>query len=154
MRAPTPLTLADLTSRTGLDVLGHLEREVTIPVVDGLQAQGDLIVIPHGMVPNVMVPDHAHWRDVPPSGVELLRSAAGGNPHTLVAGPGTCRWTAVARDPQGLALGVLAATATVHLIHPEHGGTGIAAGTYVVRRQRERDPGARSWQRTHRLIAD
>jgi hypothetical protein len=31
-------TLADLTARTGLDVLGHLEREVTIPVTGGIQA--------------------------------------------------------------------------------------------------------------------
>jgi hypothetical protein len=42
----TTLTLADLTARTGLDVLGHLERQVTIPVTDGIQAQGDLLVIP------------------------------------------------------------------------------------------------------------
>ena len=40
------LTLADLTSRTGLDVLSHLEREAAIPVIEGLQAQGDLIVVP------------------------------------------------------------------------------------------------------------
>ena len=33
----TTLTLADLTARTGLDVLGHLEREVTIPVIDGIR---------------------------------------------------------------------------------------------------------------------
>ena len=42
----TTLTLADLTARTGLDVLGHLERQMTIPVTDGIQAQGDLLVIP------------------------------------------------------------------------------------------------------------
>jgi len=33
------LTLADLTSRTGLDVLRHLEREAAIPVIAGLQGE-------------------------------------------------------------------------------------------------------------------
>ena len=33
------LTLADLTSRTGLDVLSHLEREAAIPVIAGLQGE-------------------------------------------------------------------------------------------------------------------
>ena len=50
------LTLADLTSRTGLDVLSHLEREAAIPVIEGLQAQGDLIVVP------VRGPDGGHDR--------------------------------------------------------------------------------------------
>ncbi len=32
------VTLADLTGRTGLDVLDHLEQQVTIPIVSGVQA--------------------------------------------------------------------------------------------------------------------
>lgn len=135
------MTLADLTRRTGLDVLDHLEREVEIPVVDGLQAQGDLIVVPLGLVDDVSVAATARLRPVPASGVELLRGAAGGNPHTLVADPGTCRWTTDVIDRSGLALGVLEATAVSYLIHPEHGGTGIAPGAYVIRRQRERAAG-------------
>ncbi|MBA9004824.1 hypothetical protein [Thermomonospora cellulosilytica] len=131
------VTLADLTARTGLDVLDHLEREVTVPVIDGLQAQGDLIVIPRALVPEVTVRDTADWRRVPPSGLELLRSASGGNPHTLVADAGTCRWTTDFWDVERLALGVLQTSAPAYLVHPEHGGTGIAPGAYVVRRQRE-----------------
>ncbi|MFL6075897.1 MAG: hypothetical protein ACJ73S_21105 [Mycobacteriales bacterium] len=149
----TNVTLADLTARTGLDVLDHLEREVTIPVVAGLQAQGDLIVIPIAMVADeVAVPPNAHWRPVPAAGIELLRGAGGGNPHTLVADAGTCRWTTEVRDGQLLALGALRTTAPAYLIHPEHGGTGIAPGIYLIRRQRER-----STQRGaggNRLIAD
>ncbi len=151
----TTLTLGELTSRTGLDVLDHLEREVTVPVVDGLQAQGDLLVVPAAMLPPVAVAQEARWREVPPSGVELLRSSAGGNPHTLVADPSTCRWTPHVQDPEGLALGVLTTTATAYLIHPEHGATGIAPGRYVVRRQREREMGANPRVvRANRLIAD
>ncbi|WP_433330326.1 hypothetical protein [Spirillospora sp. CA-294931] len=134
----TVTTLADLTRLTGLDVLDHLERQVSIPVIDGLQAQGDLIVIPIGILSEVAISDGAHWNDVPPSGVELLRGGAGGNPHTLAADHGACRWTTGVHDPVGLALGALETSQVAYLIHPEHGGTGIAPGTYVVRRQRER----------------
>ncbi|MFJ9630462.1 hypothetical protein ACIRU8_22395 [Streptomyces sp. NPDC101175] len=139
MTTPAPTTLADLTRRSGLDVLGHLEREVAIPVVDGLQAQGDLIVVPYAFVARAVAPRNEIWREVPAGGVELLRSAAGGNPHTLVADPGTCRWTEAVHDTMGLALGMIETSAVAYLIHPEHGGTGIAPGRYVVRRQRERD---------------
>ena len=143
----TTLTLADLTARTGLDVLGHLERQVTIPVTDGIQAQGDLLVIPIDLLAadplgrtrrGVSIVGSPRWHEVPGAGVEVLRSGAGGNPHTLVADPGTCRWTTGVDDPQQLALGALRTTGVAYLIHPEHGGSGIAPGTYVIRRQRER----------------
>jgi hypothetical protein len=142
------LTLADLTSRTGLDVLGHLEREAAIPVAGGLQAQGDLIVIPLDWLDVRIWPQARWWRPVPATGIELLRSAAGGNPHTLVADPGTCEWTTGVDDRTRLALGALNATSVVYLLHPEHGGAGIAPGRYLVRRQREGS------DRAGRLIAD
>ncbi|MGP3934300.1 hypothetical protein [Nonomuraea sp. KM88] len=143
------VTLASLTRRTGFTVLDHLEQSVRIPVVDGLQAQGDLIVIPLAMVAGSVRARHqAEWEPVPSAGVELLRGEAGGNPHTLVADPGTCLWTNQVTDSDRLAIGMFQAHATVYLLHPEHGGTGCAPGTYVVRRQRERE-GPRM-----RLIAD
>jgi hypothetical protein len=145
----TGLTLADLTGRTGFDVLGHLEREVTIPVTDGLQAQGDLIVVPLAEFRGVFIGPDAYWREVPPAGIEVLRSAAGGNPHTLVADPGTARWTISVADRSGLALGALTTTGVAYLIHPEHGASGIAPGRYVIGRQRERGDRAAS-----RLVAD
>lgn len=147
------MTLADLTARTGLDVLGHLEREITIPVIDGLQAQGDLIVVPHVLVEaSVSINRWTTWTDVPSAGIELLRSAAGGNPHTLTADPGACRWTTGITDERRLAIGMLETTAVAYLIHPEHGGMGIAPGRYVIRRQRERGDG-RVWGGS-RLVAD
>lgn len=150
------LTLADLTRRTGLDVLDHLERQAAIPVTSRLQAQGDLIVIPcitFGWLDGrVDLWPNARWRSVPADGIELLRSAAGGNPHTLVADPGACQWTTEVADPTGLGLGVLTATGVAYLLHPEHGGAGIAPGTYLVRRQREGTDEARG--RDGRLIAD
>jgi hypothetical protein len=159
MHMTRTLTLADLTAWTGLDVLDHLEREVTILVIAGLQAQGDLIVVPAVMLGTVTESPYARWHQVPPTGIELLRSAAGGNPHTLVADAGTCWWTTEVSDlPERLALGIVEATAVAYLIHPEHGGTGLAPGRYVIRRQRERNTGT-AWRdslsrRGDRLIAD
>ncbi|GAA1077250.1 hypothetical protein [Nocardiopsis composta] len=144
-------TLADLTARTGLDVLDHLEQQVSVPVIDGLQAQGDLIVVPAGLVPGFSPPvDRSSWEEVPAAGLELLRSASGGNPHTLVA-DGGCLWARFVNDPQHLALGAVRTTRPAYLLHPEHGGTGIAPGTYLIRRQREGgDPPSR-WHRSTRL---
>ncbi|SEG76936.1 hypothetical protein SAMN05444920_104432 [Nonomuraea solani] len=145
----TPVTLAGLSRQTGLAVLDHLEQSMQIPVIDGLQAQGDLIVVPHSFVADsVMTWHEARWQWVPPEGVELLRGAAGGNPHALVAEPRTCRWTTQVSDASGLTIGMFTATEPVYLLHPEHGGSGCAPGTYVVRRQREQDG------RRARLVAD
>lgn len=140
-------TLEDLTMQTGMEVLEHLVLGAEIPVVDGLQAQGDLFIIPLSTAGDVVVNRDARWTEVPAEGVEVLRGAAGGNPHVLVADAGVCRWTTDVTDRARLALGVLRADRPVHLLHPEHGGSGIAAGEYVIRRQREQ-------AETQRLVAD
>lgn len=143
------VTLASLVEQTGLCVLDHLERSMTIPVIDGLQAQGDLIVVPYAILAEpVRLWPAARWAPVPPEGVELLRGTAGGHPHTLVAEPGTCRWTGMVTDTDGLTLGAFEATAPVYLLHAEHGATGCAPGKYAVRRQREFEG------RRARLVAD
>lgn len=131
------MKLAELLDRSELDVLDHLEREIAVPVIDGPQAQGDLIVLPMAMVPVVTVSDWAAWQPVPWHGVELVRGVAGNNPHTLVADPGTCLWTPHVWDPLRLAVAVFENTTTAYLIHPEHGGTGVAPGRWLVRRQQE-----------------
>lgn len=133
--------LMDLTNETGLAVDLHLMLDMVIPVHDSFQAQGDLLVAPlPELAGQVRATEGAVWHEVGPTGVELLRGAAGGNTHSLVADPGTCVWTAEVTDAEGLAIGVFDAMATVYLLHREHGGTGIAAGQYVVRRQRELTP--------------
>jgi len=133
--------LAELLDRTGLDVLDHLDRQVTVPVIDGLQAQGDLLVLPLALLGSV--PGRRDWWALPATGRELVRGEAGNNPHTLVADPGTCRLTTWWRDPERLAVAAFENTAPVYLIHPEHGGTGIAPGAWAVRRQREMGAGFR-----------
>ncbi|APU15904.1 MULTISPECIES: hypothetical protein [Actinoalloteichus] len=137
------MDLMELLDRTGLDVLDHLERQVAIPVIDGLQAQGDLIVIPMAMLGPVTVQPWAQWRLVPSEGVELVRGVAGNNPHTLVADAGVCRWTNGVRDPLRLGIALFENTAPAYLVHPEHGGSGVAPGRWLVRRQQERGTGPR-----------
>ncbi|MCD0449733.1 hypothetical protein LO762_11105 [Actinocorallia sp. API 0066] len=141
------VTLADLCHQTGMTALDHLEFAVTIPVTAGIQAQGDLIVVPLPMIADRVQPcgdrpgcrNHpsAPWTPVPPEGVVLVRGADGGNPHTLVADPGACRYTVRPHDRDGLAVALFEATEPVHLLHPEHGASGCAPGVYAVRRQRE-----------------
>jgi hypothetical protein len=130
------MKLAELLDSNDLDVLDHLDRQLAVPVLDGPQAQGDLIVLPHAMVP--MVSAHtSRWQPVPPGGIELVRGVTGNNPHTLVGDPGTCEWTLGVRDPLQLGIALFTNTAPVYLIHPEHGGSGVAPGTWLVRRQQE-----------------
>jgi hypothetical protein len=131
--------LAELLDRTGLDVLDHLDRQVTVPVIDGLQAQGDLIVLPLGLLGWVA----RDWWELPAEGRELVRGEAGNNPHTLVADRGTCRMITWLADPERLAIAAFENTAPAWLIHPEHGATGIAPGAWFVRRQRELSAGFR-----------
>lgn len=132
-------TLDELTAKSGLDVLDHLAGDAQIPILDGIQAQGDLLIIPLTVVADeVVVRRGAAWTAVPSSGVEVLRGAAMGNPHSLVADPGAARWTTDVDDAAGLALGVVEVTGpAAWLLHREHGGMGLAAGCWVIRRQRE-----------------
>lgn len=141
------ITLAQLAERTGVNPHDHLPDDIDIPVLSGLQAQGDLLVIPEIFLNDIVHAGNDGWAEVPNEGIELLRGAAGGNPHMLVADPGTCRYTRNLTDPTGLALGVVDSTADCWLLHPEHGASGIAPGRYIIRRQREQ-------AETQRLVAD
>src|SRR3954466_12822072 len=145
--------LAELLDRTGLDVLAHLDRQVDVPVIDGLQAQGDLIVMPSAMAGTVR--SLGGWHALPAEGAELVRGGDGTNPHTLV---GSCELTTQVSDPEGLAVAAIDNAAPVYLVHPEHGATGLAPGRWIVRRQREaggfRRAGMSLYQGGPVLIAD
>ena len=142
------MNLAQILDIAELSVLDHLELQVAVPVLDGPQAQGDLIVLPLSMVPVVTTGHWTRWQSVPRRGVELVRGVAGGNPHTLVADRGVCQWTGGFHDPLGLCVALFENAAPVYLIHPEHGGSGVAPGRWLVRRQQE------SGRRRRVLVAD
>lgn len=122
-------TLQHLIDTHGVDVLDHLDRQADIPILTGMQRQGDVLVVPT-TAPAATTP-------IPAVGVPVVRGENGGNTHTIVAAPGdaTCDLrTASTRD---LTLAVLTVTGVAWLAHPEHGYTGIGAGTYRLTRQRE-----------------
>ena len=140
-------TLQDLTQARGFAIDEHLEAEAEIPVNTGIQFQGDLAIIPIGEVEGDISWQPSSLAPVGPAGVEVVRGENGGHTHLLVADPGAATWTADVTDSAGLAIGVLDAAAPVHILHAEHGATGIAPGRYLLRRQREQAD-------VQRLVAD
>lgn len=120
--------LATLIDRHGVTVDEHLDRDDIVPVLTGLQFQGDVAVIP--TQPTIIT-----GPPVPKAGIPVVRGENGGHTHLLL-GEGHVFWDAGGSD---LALGVLTVAdgATAWLAHPEHGYAGIGTGTYEIRRQRE-----------------
>jgi hypothetical protein len=123
-------TLGQLIDKYGFDVHDHLDRDLEIPVHAGLQAQGDLFIIP-------VDPDGGGpGTPVPLDGIPVIEAVGGGHEHRLFAGrPGTAFFTPA--GGRGQDIGLLECTESVYIAHPEHAYAGIAAGTYTLRRQRE-----------------
>jgi hypothetical protein len=75
---------------------------------------------------------------VGPLGVDVVPGEGGRNPHTLLDLTGECRWLpGTAGYPFDVGTLVVPDGAECYLVHPEHGGSGIGPGTWVIRRQRE-----------------
>lgn len=119
------MLLTEMETRYNLLVDDHLDRTLTIPVVTGLQRQGDVIVVPSTA--------NTEGTPIPGDGVAVVRGENGGNTHTLL-GDGT--WQSAA---DGLRLGYLTVPdgGVAVLAHPEHGFNRIGTGVYELRRQRE-----------------
>ena len=126
----TTATLGQLIDRYGFDVLDHLDRDVEIPIHAGLQAQGDLFIIPVG--PN----SDSQGVPVPLDGIPVIEAVGGGHEHRLFAGqPGTAFFTPA--GPGNQDIGLLECVESAYIAHPEHAYAGIAPGRYALRRQRE-----------------
>lgn len=127
------MRVTDLIATHGVEIDPHLDREALVPVSNGLQRQGDVIVVPAVAVRE----GGAATTLVPQCGVPVVRGEAGGNTHLLLADGDAGVWYDPA--PAALTLGLLTVAdgAVAFLAHPEHGYAGIGPGTYVVRRQRE-----------------
>jgi hypothetical protein len=131
-------TLAHLIDRHGIEVLDYLDRAASVPVIAGLQAQGDVIVIPASMLTSSTTTAST---PVPSEGFAVVRGESGGNTHMLL-GDGPVFFDSI-EDTNGrsvvLDLGVLTVPkgSTAYLAHPEHAYSGIAPGNYTIRRQRE-----------------
>ena len=132
-------TVSDVMTRHAVEVPAHLSAQADVPLLAGMQRQGDVLVVPGS--------PGKPGDPVPPEGVAVVRGEAGGNTHLLVA-VGDVRWAPVT-SASGLTLGRLdvAPGAEAYLLHAEHGAAGIAPGSYIVKRQREQAEVAR-------LVAD
>jgi hypothetical protein len=135
----TTATLGQLIDKHGFDVLDHLDRGLEIPVHAGLQAQGDLFIIPAGPdLGGPAGPDFGGRQGtaVPLAGIAVIEAVNGGHEHRLFAGqPGTAFFTPAGAS--GPDIGFLECTEPAYIAHPEHAYAGIAPGTYTLRRQRE-----------------
>ncbi|MDA8312860.1 MAG: hypothetical protein M0Z46_20055 [Actinomycetota bacterium] len=132
-------TIADVMNRHAVAVPSHLSAQADVPLLAGMQRQGDVLIAP--------CQPHTHQgAPVPPAGIAVVRGEAGGNTHLLVAA-GDVRWTTI--SGRTLELGTLAVAhgAEAYLLHPEHGAAGIAPGNYSLKRQRQQ-------AEVERLVAD
>lgn len=123
--------LATLIQEHGIEVLDHLDTDVTVPIHLGMQRQGDVLIQPlPGLTPATT--------PVPSNGVPVVRGENGGNTHTIVA-DGPVFLDVRAADTRNLVLALLTVPigSVAYLAHPEHAYTGIGPGTYTLRRQRE-----------------
>lgn len=138
------ITLGDLAAEHDFDLLDHLQADIEVPVHAGMQAQGDLFIIP---VPSHRVNKaHAARSPVPAEGIAVIEALGSGHEHRLFASAsGTAFF--VPETGTGQDIGLLVCMNPAYLLHPEHGATGVAPGSYVLRRQREQAD-------EERLVAD
>lgn len=133
------ITFAELADQLSTTTQFHTDfaDDLDIPILSGPQCQGDVSICPIGLLKdipattNVVIP-------VAATGVEVIRGGAMNNSHTLRTLDPHVTWVQ-ASSADDLPLGILTVPegAQCFLEHPEHGFNGIAAGTYVIGRQRE-----------------
>ena len=114
----------------------HLEAQAEVPVLAGVQRQGDVLVIPRGELDEA---DYEASGLVPVGGLAVVRGENGGNTHWLHA-EGPVRWAAAVARAGDVALGVLDVSegAVAYLIHTgEHGANAVAPGCYRLHGKRE-----------------
>lgn len=123
-------TTTQLIEATGVNVCTEQDFDLEIPVLSGLQRQGDVLVRPAEL---------AAKTPVPPTGTPVVRGESGGNTHAVFAADGDVFCDIQPSTGRDLRVAVLSVPegSTAYLGHPEHGYQGIAPGNYEIRRQRE-----------------
>jgi hypothetical protein len=124
-------TTLELTKATGVQVLTDIDDDVSIPVLTGIQRQGDVLVYP--------LQDVLAYSAVPAKGMPVVQGENGGNTHAVYAADGPVFCDVKAGNTRDLRVALLSVPegSTAYLGHPEHGFLGIAPGSYEIRRQRE-----------------
>jgi hypothetical protein len=115
---------------TGVEVITEQDFDLEIPVLGGVQRQGDVLVRPAKVTAETAVPA---------AGTPVVRGENGGNTHAIYPADGPVFCDVQAGSAGDLRVAVLSVPegSTAYLGHPEHGYMGIAPGSYEIRRQRE-----------------
>ena len=131
------LTLTNVLARHDITVADELLAHIDVPVLTGVQRQGDVLIIPRGRLGKA---EQNTMHPVPATGIPVVRGEATGNAHILDAYTGQVRWSAHTGNPDDLLLGILDVPegGIALLIHTdEHGANAIGAGTYTLHGKRE-----------------
>lgn len=124
-------TTTQMIEATGVEVITDQDFDLEIPVLGGVQRQGDVLIRPTiGILPTTRVPA---------TGTPVVRGENGGNTHAIYAADGPVYCDVAAASARDLRVALLSVPegSTAYLGHPEHGYMGIAPGNYEIRRQRE-----------------
>lgn len=124
-------TTTELIESTGVQVCTEQDFDLEIPVLAGLQRQGDVLVRPAKVKATT---------PVPLAGTPVVRGENGGNTHAIYPtpeGPVFCDVQAGSNTDLRVAVLSVPEGSTAYLGHPEHGYMGIAPGDYTISRQRE-----------------
>jgi hypothetical protein len=131
-------TINELAQNTGIAVVTDLDADIEIPVLSGIQRQGDVLVLPAAITATT---------SVPAAGTPVVRGENGGNTHVIYAADGVVYCDTDTSEGLRVAALTVPDGSTAYLGHPEHGYMGIAPGSYEIRRQRE-------MARHARMVAD
>lgn len=126
-------TFTEILDRHDVAVADALLADVVVPVLDGLQRQGDVLIVPRGPL---SVEEREACHPVPREGIAVVVGEATGNTHMLDADG----LVLFGRRSGGVLLGVVEVVegAVGYLVHTdEHGVNAMAPGTYVLRGKRE-----------------
>jgi hypothetical protein len=126
-------TLRTALERANVTVPDELIADLEVPVLTGVQRQGDVLIVP--TKPSA----RPQGSPVPAEGVAVVQGEATGNTHLLMVDRGSgVLWHPVADG--GVLLGTLYVPegAVAHLIHTdEHGVNAAGPGTYRLTGKRE-----------------
>lgn len=123
-------TTTEMIETTGVSVITEQDFNLEIPVLNGIQRQGDVLVRPADVTATTAVPA---------VGTPVVRGENGGNTHAIYAADGDVFCDVSTSSVRDLRVATLTVPegSTAYLGHPEHGYQGIAPGSYEIRRQRE-----------------
>jgi hypothetical protein len=130
-------TYAEALNKIGVTIPDHLAADAEVPVLTGVQAQGDLLIVP--ATADEFDVSKVVWETMPSAGVQVVVGEATGNTHWLHRGfeSPNVQW---ARLDAGLRLAAVNVPEgqSAELIHTdEHGANAMGPGCYVIRGKQE-----------------